>query len=178
LRLRLSSAGTRHTCPLSPDRLEHPCPPLQWKERIAEVLKQQGGLTERQIMGAIGDVLLHSSVILLSFPSFFFPLSAYLPLSLSPSRPPSRGPGSLVIAHHIVACTHIASCRILHRTQPCPDPSGALAEHDTQHTRGVLRNMLKAGIVRRERGENNAFSYVLESNVDIAATRIRTFFLS
>lgn len=35
--------------------------------------------------------------------------------------------------------------------------------------------MLKAGIVRRERGDNNAFSYVLETNVDIAATRIPDF---
>jgi hypothetical protein len=36
------------------------------------------------------------------------------------------------------------------------------AEHDTQHTRGVLRNMLKAGIVIRTRAPpHNAFAYAV-----------------
>mmetsp|Transcript_40256 Transcript_40256/g.78885 ORF Transcript_40256/g.78885 Transcript_40256/m.78885 type:complete len:216 (+) Transcript_40256:72-719(+) len=74
----------------------------KWKERIAQVLQEQGAISERQIMQAI--------------------------------------------------------------------------EHDTQHTRGVLRNMLKAGIVRRERGANNAYGYSLAvSPKDISSTRIPDF---
>mmetsp|Transcript_1924 Transcript_1924/g.4849 ORF Transcript_1924/g.4849 Transcript_1924/m.4849 type:complete len:217 (-) Transcript_1924:239-889(-) len=49
-------------------------------------------------------------------------------------------------------------------------------EHDTQHTRGVLRNMLKAGIVKRERGLNNSYGYSLAvSPKDISSTRIPDF---
>eukprot|EP00281_Chroomonas_sp_CCMP1168_P028012 CAMPEP_0206253410 /NCGR_PEP_ID=MMETSP0047_2-20121206/23135_1 /ASSEMBLY_ACC=CAM_ASM_000192 /TAXON_ID=195065 /ORGANISM="Chroomonas mesostigmatica_cf, Strain CCMP1168" /LENGTH=223 /DNA_ID=CAMNT_0053679613 /DNA_START=113 /DNA_END=784 /DNA_ORIENTATION=+ len=64
----------------------------KWKERIAEVLSNQGALTERQIMQAI--------------------------------------------------------------------------DHDTQHTRGVLRNMLKAGLVCRQRGDNNSYLYGLAIGLD------------
>mmetsp|Transcript_16092 Transcript_16092/g.40528 ORF Transcript_16092/g.40528 Transcript_16092/m.40528 type:complete len:218 (-) Transcript_16092:53-706(-) len=50
-------------------------------------------------------------------------------------------------------------------------------EHDSQHTRGVLRNMLKAGIVKREqRGLNNSYWYSLAvSPQDISSTRIPDF---